>query len=349
MTWLMKLMNMKTLKRAVITGLTVIGIIIIAGCAALLAFLLYRPSASDFDPSSFSLEHEPDNIFASDRSDRLLVCIDGEIREYRPDGIYYTLEIDRDIAEIKSVYPGERTMTAWYIDTNDRLYHFVATEATPVLENVKSFSVDGGGCAAVLNNGDIYFRNGKNENPLCVGNVPNAEKIAFGYEYGHYYALVSDAEGQVYECVFPADVSGSREFEAEFKKIDELNSVEDIYAGYGNIAVTKSGEVHYWFDSFGSGRKSPNIDAPSDIEQKCNELGLIKFSSSPEFCAGYNKNGEVYFWGTDRFRNPNDKSVKHVSSPERIKFIKSADDIFAGSGVLYIKTGTTITVLKNVY
>lgn len=323
--------------------------IIVAGCAAVLALMLYRPSASDFDPSSFSLEHEPDNIFASKKSDRLLVCIDGEIREYRPDGIYYTLEIDLDIAGIKSVYPDERTMTAWYIDTNDRLYHFVATEATPVLENVKSFSVDGGGCAAVLNNGDVYFWNSKIENPLCMGNVPNAQKIAFGYEYGHGYTLVLDAEGQVYECVLPNDMNNLLESEIEFKKIDELNSVEDIYAGYGNMAVTTSGEVHYWLDSFGSGRINPNIDAPSDIEQRCNELGLIKFSSSPEFCAGYNKNGEVYFWGTDRFRNPNDKSVKFVGSPERIKCIKGADDIFAGSGVLYIKTGTTITVLKNVY
>lgn len=318
-----------------------IVISVIAVCAAVWLFLTHRPSASDYELSSFSLEHEPDSFFASKVSDNLLVCIDGEIREYRPNGRYYTLDIN---AQIKSAYPGERTMTAWYIDTNDHLYHFEAIKETLVLEDVKSFSVGAGGYAAVSGNGDVYFWNSESDKPLCIGNVPNAEKISLGYTYGHYYALVLDAGNQVYECVFPDDESSP----FEFKKIDELKSVEDIYTGYGNIAVTKSGEVHYWFDSFGSGRESLNIDSPSAIEQKCNKLGLIKFSLTHSFCVGSDKNGKVYYWGRDCFRNPNDKSIKYVDSPERIKFITGADDVFSGSSVIYFKSGTTIDVIKNV-
>lgn len=319
-----------------------IVISVIAAFTAGLVFLTHRPSASDYDPTSFSLEHEPDSIFASRASDNLLVCIDGEIREYRPDGRYFTLDIN---AEIKSAYPDERTMTAWYIDTNDHLYHFEAVKETLVLEGVKSFSIGAGGYAAVSGNGDVYFWNSESEKPLCIGNVPNAEKISLGFSYGHYYALVLDAENQVYECVLPDDESST----VEFKKIDELRSVEDIYTGYGNIAVTKSGEVCFWLDSFGSGQKSPYMDSPSAIEQKCNEFGLIKFSLTPSFCVGWSKNGEVYFWGEDRFRNPNDKSIKHVDSPERIEFITGADDVFSGASVIYFKSGTTIDVIKYVY
>lgn len=317
-----------------------IVISVIAVCAAVLVFLTHRPSASDYEPSSFSLEYEPDNIFASKASDNLLVCIDDEIREYRPDGRYFTLDIN---AEIKSAYPDKRK--TWYINTNNCLYHFEAGKETLVLEDVKYFSIGSGGYAAVSGNGDVFFWNSESEKPLCIGNVPNAEKISLGYTYGHYYALVLDTENQVYECVFPdGDIVCD-----EFKKIDELKAVEDIYTGYGNIAVTKSGEVHYWFDSFGSGRESLNIDSPSSVEQKCNELGLVKFSLSHSFDVGLSKNGEVYFWGEDRFRSPNDKSIKYVDSPERIKFITGADDVFSASSVIYFKSGTTIDVIKYVY
>lgn len=313
---------------------------VIAVCAAVWLFLTLRPSASDYEPSSFSLEHEPDSIFASKASDNLLICIDGEIREYRPDGRYFTLDIN---AQIKSAYPDERK--TWYIDTNNCLYRFEAVKETLVLENVKYFSIGSGGYAAVAGNGDVCFWNSESEKPLCIGNVPNAEKLSLGYTCGHNYALVLDAENQVYECVFPDDESSP----FELKKIDELKSVEDIFSGYGNIAVTNSGEVHYWLDSFGSGQKSPYMDSPSDIEQECNELGLVKFSLSHSFDVGLSKNGEVYFWGEDRFRSPNDKSIKYVYSPERIKFITGADDVFSGSSVIYFKSGTTIDVIKYVY
>lgn len=314
-----------------------IVISVIAVCAAVWLFLTLRPSTGGFEPSSFSLEHEPDNIFASKVSDNLLVCIDGEIREYRPNGRYFTLDIN---AQIKSAYPDERK--TWYIDTNNCLYLFETVKETPVLEDVKYFSIGSGGYAAVSDNGDVYFWNSESEKPLCIGNVPNAEKLSLGYTCGHNYALVLDAENQVYECVFPDDESSP----FEFKKIDELKSVEDIYTGYGNIAVTNSGEVHYWLDSFGSGYESPYIDSPSAIEQECNKLGLINFSLTHSFNVGLSKNGEVYFWGEDRFRSPNDKSIKYVDSPERIKFITGADDVFSGSNVIYFKSGTTIDVIK---
>lgn len=329
------------MKKVIFIVISVISAILIAVCAVVWFFLTHRPSASDYELSSFSLEHEPDNIFASNVSDNLLVCIDGEIREYRPSGRYYTLDIN---AEIKSAYPGERTMTAWYIDTNDHLYHFEAIKETLVLEDVKSFSVGAGGYAAVSGNGDVYFWNSESDKPLCIGNVPNAEKISLGYTYGYYYALVLDAENQVYECVFPDDESSS----FEFKKIDELKSAKAIYSGYGSIAVTNSGEVRFWLDSFGSGRKSPNIDSPSNIERKCNELGLIKFSLAHSFDVGLSKNGEVYFWGEDHFRNPNDKSIKYVDSPERIRSIAEADDVFAGLRTIYIRSGTTFNVINPV-
>lgn len=328
------------MKKVILIVISVISVIFIAVYAIVWFFLTHRPSASDYELSSFSLEHEPDKIFASKVSDNLIVCIDGEIREYRPDGSFYTLDIT---AKIKYAYPDERII--WYIDTNDCLYRFEAAKETLVLEDVKSFSIGVGGYAAVSNDGDIFFWNSKSEEPLCVGNVPDADNISLGYNYGYNYALVLDTENQVYECVLPDDESST----VEFKKIDELRSVEDIYTGYGNIAVTKSGEVCFWLDSFGSGRKSPYMDLPSAIEQKCNEFGLIKFSLTPSFCVGWSKNGEVYFWGEDRFRTPNDKSIKHVYSPERIDFIAGADDVFSGSSVIYFKSGTTINIIKYVY
>lgn len=316
--------------------LFLIVISVIAVCTAALLFLKHMKYEGGYDSSSFSLEHEPDNIFVSKASDNLLVCIDGEIREYRPNGNYFTLDIN---AQINSAYPDKGTI--WYIDTNNCLYHFESIKETLVLEGVKSFSIGSGGYAAVSNDGDIFFWNSKSEKPLCVGNVPNADKISLRYNY----ALVLDTGNQVYECVFPDEESSP----FEFKKIDELKSVKDIYSGYGSIAVTKSEEVYYWLDSFGTGNKSPYIDPPSSIERKCNELDLIKFSLNPEFCVGCSKNGEVYFWGEDRFRNPNNKSIKYVISPERIDFITDADDVFSGSSVIYIKSGATINVIKYVY
>lgn len=328
------------MKKVILVAISVISVIIIV-CATVWFFLTHRPSASGYKLSSFSLEHDTDNIFSSKISDNLLVCIDGEIREYRPNGRYSTLDIN---AKIKSAYPGKRTMTAWYIDTNNCLYYFEAIKETLVLEDVKSFSVGSGGYAAVLNDGDIFFGNSKSDKPLCVGNVPNAEKITLGYEFGHNYALVLDAEKQVYECVFPDDEISS----FEFKKIDELSSVEYIYTGYGNIAVTNSGEAYYWLDSFGAGRESLYIDSPSAIEQKCNELGLIRFSLTHSFCVGWSKNGKVYFWGEDIFRNSNNKSIKYVDSPEQIRSIAEADDVFSGSRAIYIKSGTSFNVINPV-
>lgn len=329
------------MKKAILVVISVISVILIAVCATVWFFLTHRPSASAYKLSSFSLEHDTDNIFSSKISDHLLVRIDGEIREYRPNGRYSTLDIN---AKIKSAYPGKRTMTAWYIDTNNCLYYFEAIKETLVLEDVKSFSVGSGGYAAVLNDGDIFFWDSKSEKPLCVGNVPNAEKITLGYEFGHNYALVLDAEKQVYECMFPDNENSP----IDFKKIDELRSVEDIHSGNGSIAVTKSGEVRFWIDSFDSGRKSPYMDSPSDIERRCNELDLIKFSLTPAFCVGCSKNGEVFFWGSDFFRKSNDKSERFVMSPERILSITDADDVFAGARAIYIKSGTTFNVIDSV-
>lgn len=327
------------MKKVIFIVISVISAILIAVCAVVWFFLTHRPSASGYELSSFSLEHEPDNIFASNVSDNLLVCIDGEIREYRPSGRYYTLDIN---AQIKSAYPDERKI--WYIDTNNCLYCFKDAKDILVLENIKSFSVGAGGYVAATNDGDILFWDSKSEKPLYVGNVPHAEKIALGYEFGHYYVLLLDAGNQAYECVFPDDEISS----FEFKKIDELNSVEYIYTGYGNIAVTNSGEVYYWLDSFGAGRESLYIDSPSAIEQKCNELGLIRFSLTHSFCVGWSNNGEVYFWGEDLFRNSNNKSIKYVDSPERIRSIAEADDVFAGPRTIYIRSGTTFNVINPV-
>ena len=327
------------MKKVIFIVISVISAILIAVCAVVWVFLTHRPSASDYELSSCSLEHEPDNLFASNASENLLVCIDGEIREYRPDGRYYTLDIN---AKIKSAYPDKRK--TWYIDTNNCLYRFEAGKEALVLEDVKYFSIGSGGYAAVSDNGDVCFWNSESEKPLCIGNVPNAEKISLGYTCGHNYALVLDAENQVYECMFPDDEISS----LEFTKIDELKSVKDIYTGYGNIAVTEPGEVHYWLDGFGSGYESPYIDSPSAIEQKCNELGLIKFSLTHSFCVGWRKNGEVYFWGEDLFRNSNNKSIKYVDSPEQIRSIAEADDVFSGSRAIYIKIGTSFYVINPV-
>lgn len=304
-------------------------------CTVALVCLIHMISRSSYDSSSFSLEHEPDNIFVSSASDSLLVSIDGEIREYDPDGSYNILGIN---AKINSAYPDKGKV--WFIDSNNGLYKYESSNSTLVLDDIKSFSIGAVGYAAVSSDGDIFFWNRNSETPLCVGNVPDADKI----ELGNGYVLVLNTWNQLYECVFPDDDRGS----FEFSKIDRLELVEEICSGYGNIAVSRSGEAYYWVGSFGSERKIPYIDDPSDIERKCNELCLKKFSLTPAFCVGCSKNGEVYFWGKDFFRKSNNKSQKYVSSPERIRFITDSDDVFAGAHVIYIKSGTTFTAIDSV-
>ncbi len=314
-------------------ALIVIPFIVV--CTVALVCLIHMISRSSYDSSSFSLEHEPDNIFVSSASDSLLVSIDGEIREYDPDGSYSILGIN---AQINSAYPDKGKV--WFIDSNNGLYKYESSNSTLVLNGIKSFSIGAVGYAAVSSDGDIFFWNRKSETPLCVGNVPDADKI----ELGKNYALVLDTECQLYECVFPDDESCP----FVFKRIDTLELIEDIHSGYGNIAVTKSGEVYYWVDSFDSGHKIPYIDDPSAIERECNELCLIKFSLTPSFCVGCSKNGEVYFWGDDHFQKSNNKSQRYVSSPERMRSIIDADDVFAGAYAIYIKSGTTFTAIDSV-
>lgn len=307
----------------------------IAVCTATLVYLIHWINQSSYASSSFSLEHEPDNIFVSSASDSLLVSIDGSIREYNPDGSYSILGIN---ASINFAYPDKGKV--WFIDTENSLYRFESGTCTLVLNDIKCFSIGSSGYAAVSSDCGIFFWDRNSEKPLCVSNVANANKITLGKDY----ALVLDTEGQLYECVLPDDKSCPFVFE----KIDILDLVEDIHSGYGSIAVTKSGEVYYWVDSFDSGHEIPYIDSPSAIERKCNELCLIKFSLTPAFCVGCSKNGEVYFWGDDYFRKSDNKSDRSVVSPERMRSIIDADDVFAGAHAIYIKSGTTFTAIDSV-
>lgn len=304
-------------------------------CSVVLGFVIHLLNQSSYDLSGFSLECEPDNIFVSSASDSLIVSINGDIREYKPNGSYSILDIN---ANINSAYPDKEKV--WFVDTENSLYSFASGKSTLVLNDIKSFSIGTSGYIAVSSDCDIFFWDRNSENPLCVSNVANADKIALG----NNYALILDTEGQLYECVFPDDKS----YPFVFEKIDELELIEDIHSGYGSIAVSKSGEVHYWIDSFDSGHKIPYIDSPSAIEQKCNELLLTKFSLSPAFCVGCNENGEIYFWGEDYFRKSNDKSVRFVLSPEQMRSITGADNVYTGSHTIYIKDGTVFNVINAV-
>lgn len=298
-----------------------------------------------YDIVKFSVEQEPDGVFASmDSSDDLFMIVGGEIRSYDHNGSYDTWDIDIDVREI---FPYKDEL--WLIDRNNDLYRYSSGESTLVLNDVVDFTVGYKTYVAVSGGGELYvwgensymLRAGKgySEEPVLVENICNAEKIVIG----NHNALLLDKSGQLYECPILENES-----QRGFEKVEGLEPIREIYSGYGNIAVAASGKMYYWFKGFNSGAGNPDMDVPV-IESRCEELRVKNYSPGGHFWAGCTERGEVCWWGDDTFRKSYDKSIHPVMTPEKLPHIKNAENVYSGAFAMYIKSGTDFYIVRNVY
>lgn len=320
------------------------ALIITACCLVIIGIgiclLVFR---NRYDIVKFSVEQEPDGVFISRFSDELFMIVDGEIRAYDENGSYDIWDIN---INVRSIFPYEDEL--WLIDQNNDLYRYSSGASTLVLNDVVDFYTFNESHAAVSGSGELYVwgdnsylgaGEGYSEEPVLVENISGAKRV----KISNFFVLLLDKEGQLYECSMLVDES-----QRGFKKIEGLEPIREIYSGYGTIAVADSGKTYYWFKSFNSGAVNPSLDDTSVIESICDELRVKNYSLGAHFWAGCTERGEVCWWGDDTFRESYTKSIHSVRSPEKIPYIKNAENVYSGAFVMYIKSGTDFYIVRSV-
>jgi len=305
----------------------------------------------------FYLENEPDVIFSSSFTNDLFVITDGELTVYDENGNSKKM---LTTYKLKSIFPANDTI--WVIDIENNLYSIdsKSKKSTFVLSDVIDFSCGSGSYAAIIENGDLYVW-GENtdyilgvgeksniEEPFLVSSVHNVKKV----ELRNRYALLLDEHGQVYECDLVDYKKSEKDsstpgYVKEFQSIDELENIQNIISGYGNIAIKNTGEIYYWFSGFKSNLKHPYVGDLSEISAYCERANIMDYSTGLMFYLGINGSGEVYYWGVDIITKATRKEEKIARYPTKIKQIKNAEAVYAGRNIGYVKKGKSIIVLKK--
>lgn len=289
-----------------------------------------------------TLDKEPNYIFSSNNSNDLFVCIGNELRVYDKEGKYFSHKTNGTL-----VKASEGGGIIYYINDKQKLYMLdMKTDNTNyILDGISDVSISYDLNGAVSPDGKLYLWGNKAKDfynsqkdctqPLLYESNIKWKEIKFSYRY----ALARDDSGCVYECDLFSEGLKS------FHKIESLNNIDSIYGGYGNIAVSKSGTIHYWFGLFNSKDFDPMIDNPWDIEKELNNIKPSRFDFSSAFVVAYNDN-DAYFWGENGYSSPN-KGIDYIRTPTLDPDLKDFDNLYCGYSIVYLQKGLDIRIVQK--
>lgn len=332
------------------------AVIVVFGALGMAAGWHYISILKEQDIRTIRLEKEPDFVFTADVCNDLFVKIGSELRIYG-EGTGYTSEyIENDIikageygtpyARDMDHYTWHNQRKLWFIDTNNDLYVYDTVRDTQKLkmEGVADFYCDSKEYFAVLCDGTVKvwgeyayrYLGTPDEEPVLEPCTLEGVSDIISIARGNQDILLLDKNGNVYQSRHIRDYVYT-----PFEIVEGLSGITEIYSGYGNGAVSESGEVYYWFDSPSSDVVVPDVDKTEDITRRLNELGVNHISVMPKYSIGYNDKEEVYKWG---YVGPSKTSKDEIyyRTPTKLRTIDRFDDIYTGYMDIYVKDGLNI-------
>lgn len=155
---------------------------------------------------SIELKSEPDAIFTSVCSDKIVACSEGKLDIYNSDGDCYRLETEMNIV---NVYPAQETL--WIVDDKMDLYE-ISYDGSRIsdcfLTNIQYITGYYDSYAAITTSGELYVW-GNNidcrlgidgvdyiDEPIQIKNINGVKKVVIGNKY----SLLLTQSGEVYEC-----------------------------------------------------------------------------------------------------------------------------------------------------
>ena len=302
-----------------------VGIIIVA-----VVFLLYFNKTKNIK-DTIALTKKSDFVFASEYNDELFIASDNNLQIYRNGLFQEKIDITNGI---RNAYAEKDKI--YFIDDDNyfSVLYLSDNSYKKMIKNVIDYSIDAYSIAIVSDDNLLYVYNKSNiEEYRKIENIKNVRSVKL---YNGYLLAIDN-------CRDLFEIS-SLDTQPLIKKIKDIQEVDSVYCGYGNIAQTVNGDLYYWFKDYYSDFKDPYIDPPSEIAEELSSHNVDKFAFGTSICIGWKKGGKAYYWGCV---GTSDKRKEEVFArkPTEIKGVDNVEEVYVGidrSSIIYIKTGSEV-------
>lgn len=278
------------------------------------------------------LSKETNYIFTSEYNNNLYIVVNNELQIFNNGTFQNSMKLSNGMT--KAYLDGN---SIYFIDNNNNfnILNLKDKTETTLIQNIIDFYIDTDLIAIIADDKLLYIYNKQEINEyITINQVARCKNVRLK----NGYLLLLDDFGNVYETYY----SNTQLSKLNFNKINELQDIENIICGYGNMAISKNGNIYYWFDDYDSNSINPYIDNPSMISEKLSFYNVCNCCLGNKFGLGWNKDGKAYFWG-EKGESKNTKNIDYIRNPTIIKSFNHVDMMYISKSAIYIQEGLNIT------